>query len=151
MGMSYYVSDYLKAVGFSLIAYLCVFWTSDTTPLNAVWCYSLMFFLMTYLLCNKYVVPGGLSETMVILAILLGRFLIDVPVRLANWGTSYGFILLLIESVMGIILGYLCWKEKSPVVFLLSLVIMILVNSFVPHVWIDFIMSRVPVPYYVKF
>lgn len=136
------VVNFFKVIGLSLSAFLCVCWTAGTDSLNAYWSEAIVFFAITYFLCNQYATNGELSGAAVAIASAIGRVVLELPIRILHFSSSIGSVMLTLESLLAIFMAWVCWKYKKPVVFILTLVIFILINSFIPEMWSDFLQSR---------
>lgn len=136
------IIDFLKIAGISLAVLLCVTWTKASPNLNPVWSEALTFFAITYFLCDKYVLQRKLSIATVAIAVAVGRSLPEIIINVADPLSTMGALIITLESLLAIFMACVCWTYKKPVVFLLTLAIFILINSFVPEMWSDFILSR---------
>lgn len=133
---------FLKVAGISLAAFLCICWTAGTESLNAYWSEALVFFVITFFMCEKFASSRQLGAGTVAIASAVGRIILEIPIRISDWLGTVGSLMLTLESLVAIFMAWVCWKYKKPVVFILTLVIFILINSFIPEMWDDFLMSR---------
>ncbi len=136
------VINFFKVVALSLATFLCVCWTAGTDMLNAYWSEAVVYFSITYFLCNHFATKGYLKASAVVVAIAIGRVVLELPIRIFNFSSSIGSVMLTLESFVAIFMAWVCWKYKTPVVFILTLVIFILINSFIPEMWSDFLDTR---------
>lgn len=136
------VINFFKVMALSLAAFLCVCWTAGTDMLNAYWSEAVVYFAVTYFLCNHFAFKGHLRVSAVVVAIAIGRVVLELPIRILHFSSSIGSVMLTLESLVAIFMAWVCWKYKTPVVFILTLVIFILINSFVPEMWSEFLDTR---------
>lgn len=136
------VINFFKVIGLSLAAFLCVCWTAGTDMLNAYWSEAVVYFAITYFLCNHFAIKGYLRASAVVVAIAIGRVVLELPIRILDFSGTIGSIMLTLESLLAILMAWVCWKYEKPIVFILTLVIFILINSFVPEMWSEFLDTR---------
>lgn len=126
----------------SLMAFLGVCWVLVTQSANASWSESMVYFWLTYVVLSKYVAKRGMDTLSVVSAIVIGRIILELPVRLLDWAASFGSLIYLVSSLMGIALATMCFKNRNASIFFLSLVILIIFNSFVIDAWVSFARIR---------
>lgn len=129
--------------GLSLALFLVTCWSAyngDTTP---YWVESLGYFILTYY-CLEFIRAKNQSVSIfcVTAAAVLGRIIIDVPLRVMDCFGTLWSLLVVISCIVAILLAACCYNSKKPVVFILSYIIMALFNSVVAINWAEFVHSR---------
>ena len=124
----------------SVLIYLLTCWTTAYSVYAAGWSESIAYFLITYLLMDKYVKPDS-SGLSVVSAIILGRIIIMLPLRIMDFREMLPSMFVPLVTIVGIVLGVMCYREKRVVVFILSLIILILMNTVAHYAWYEMIMD----------
>jgi hypothetical protein len=120
----------------SVLLFLLTCWSATYTIYAAGWVETISFFALTYFLLEKYNKPGTFGTPYVI-AIILGRIVLELPVRISDFSGSFFSMFVPIIVVASILLGALCNKEKQTTVYILSLIIIILLNTAVHEKWLQ--------------
>lgn len=104
-------------------------------------------FALTWFCLNKFKVNNNTAFLTICSALLLGRWLPQLPMHIFYyWNTLYYAILLVLASV-GILLGAVCYFEKKLHTFVLSLIIMIIMNTVIQYIWLAAIDFKMGVGY----
>lgn len=114
----------------SLIVFLCVCWSLYFNSYNAIWIETVAYFGLTYWCFQKLNKDFKLSAGAVATAIGLGRIIVEIPIRVADWSESVGSLVFTIACLVAIGLGTICYRYNKTVVFLISFIVLILVNTF---------------------
>ena len=120
----------------SMLAFLLCCWTAAYSLYAAGWAESICYFVITYLLLNKFAKPGTYG-TPYLLAIILGRMVFELPIRITEFGTTLFSLFIPIIVLVTIFLASLYFKEKRPAVLVLSVIILILLNTIAHEDWIN--------------
>ncbi len=72
---------------------------------------------------------------MIGLALILGRLLLELTVRIMDIRSGFATLIVTFICILSIILGILCYKEKRPIVYALSIIIGVVLNTFVLQQW----------------
>lgn len=132
------ILSFLKIASLSLCSFLCIFWIlTIRSNENASWSEGVWFFGIAYALLQNYNNHSGLSFLWLITAIVLGRIALEIPIYILDFGSMAASIIFTISSILGITLASICYKIKHASVFLLSIILMILFNSFVVPAWFE--------------
>ena len=83
----------------------------------------------------------------IILAILLGRAIISIFVHTIDFSGTYYSLLIFPITIVSILLAAICWYEKRYSVYLLSLIIIVLLNSIVQAYFLDYCYQNFNIPY----
>lgn len=80
----------------------------------------------------------------IITAILLGRAIISIFVHTIDFTGTYYSLLIFPITIASILLAALCWYEKRYSVYLLSIVIIVILNSIVQAYFLDYCYHNIP-------
>lgn len=119
----------------SAAVFLITCWTAifkDSTPL---WVQSISFWGLTWYLLNR-LAPTGRALYSLVLCIIIGRIIPEIPVRMLDWSNSSGSIDITIVSIVGIVFGAVSYKWKSPITNVCLWIILVLLNS-AGHAWYE--------------
>lgn len=83
----------------------------------------------------------------IITAILLGRAIISIFVHTIDFRGTYYSLLIFPITIASILLAALCWYEKRYSVYLLSIVIIVILNSIVQAYFLDYCYQIFNIPY----
>lgn len=124
-------------VAYSMALFLMLCWTQALQDSTGLWIYSIGYFAFTWLCLDKYH-SSNESVVAIIMAIVLGRIVLEVPVRLIDyvgtlWSLSYTTM-----SIIAVILGYVCHKYRNMWAFVMSIVIAMLFIIFVAPAWKEY-------------
>lgn len=121
---------------FSILVFLITCWSAGFYYEAPYWIESIGFFLITYLCIDEFSKKvQGLNPWSLGFAMILGQLLFQIPMRATDFYGSLGSLMIVVSCIIAIILAVICWKEKSPYVFILSFIIIALFNGFIPEVW----------------
>jgi hypothetical protein len=104
----------------------------------AGWAESIGFFLLTFILLDKYAETDTNGVPFVV-SIILGRLLLDAPLRILDyWGSRISLFVTII-SVISILLAAAYYRERRNIVLILSAVILILLNTTAHQAWLHYL------------
>ncbi len=130
--------NFLKVAAISLGAFLCICWVlAIHGDQNASWSESIWFFGVTYALLQKYRNDAALSMSSAVIAVLLGRLILELPLYLFDFTSVRASLIFTLSSILGILLSAVCYSAKRTSVFLLSVIVLVLYNSFVVPAWFE--------------
>lgn len=107
--------------GLSLALFLVTCWSAiypDSTP---YWVESVGYFMLTYFCldtCRKR--KPDVSVWSVISALIFGRILIEIPIRIYDWYGCEGSVMITVSCIIAILMSAYCHKLKKPFAFILS-------------------------------
>ena len=132
---------YLPLSAFSLFTSFCVGNLGAVSFYDAGWGMSICFFELSWI--SAYKTEGkGLSLFGVLMAIIGGILLLELPLRISDFRGTYISLMEPIIAITSAILGIICYKERNWMVYVLSSVVLILFNSLVQHAWIEPLLRR---------
>ena len=77
------------------------------------------------------------KQLWMVVSIILGRLLLDVAVRVflpTSLDTSFEPVI----AITAILLTWLCFRQRSILITMMSIVLITVLNSVVHHAWLDF-------------
>ena len=78
------------------------------------------------------------KQLWMVVSIILGRLLLDVAVRVflpTSLDTSFEWVI----AITAILLTWLCFRQRSILITMMSIVLITVLNSVVHHAWLDFV------------
>lgn len=105
------------------------------------WGYAIAFFGLT-MCCFRYLHKDTESKASVILAIILGRIVLEVHFTILGFITKLPYLAFLFTSLVAIMLGMICYVERKAWAYILSLLIMAILITFPLEQWHAFILER---------
>lgn len=120
----------------SSLTFLLTFWTASYSIYAAAWTESVCFFILTFLLLKKYAEPGKFGAP-IVAAILVGRLIFDLPIRITEFRATLFSMFVPIVVIVSIILAAIYFRERRPAVLVLSVVILVLLNTVVHEDWMN--------------
>lgn len=130
-------TKYLLICIVSMLVLFLTFWTGKYSAYSYMWSQSICYFALTLLLLRKYDIGGKVVP--ICFSIAIGRLLPDIPVRIMAFSESAESMAITFVALVGIALGALCYHEKRTSVFVLSIIIMVLLNTIGWREWLQFI------------
>lgn len=128
----------------SLALYLAMCWVHTFSMGVATWAYAVVYFAFTWFCIDIASAKGGLGAASVVMAVCLGRIALEVPIRILDFSGTIFSLLLLVVSMVSAVLAAICYRKKSKVVFAMTVVIMLFLNTFVSERYHDFCKERNP-------
>ena len=125
----------------SLLVFLLSWWTATYSLYAAGWAESMCYFTLTILLLKKYAQPDTYGIPYLIV-IALGRSVFEVPIRITEFGATLFSLFVPIIVFVSIILASICYREKRASVLILSVVIIILLNTIAHEDWMNYFGHR---------
>ena len=122
----------------SLLVFLLTSWTAAISYYSALWAESVSFFAMSYFMLDRYAKENTYGIP-VILMIMIGRVILDIPIRIHAFYASLCSLYITIVVLLSIILSAIYFHEKRSSVLVLSIIIMILLNTVGYDGWIHLI------------
>ena len=119
-----------------MLTFLLTFWTAGYTLYAAAWTESICFFVLTFLLLQKYAKPNTFGWP-IVTAVILGRILLELPIRITEFRATLFSLFIPITVISSIVLAAVYYRERRPVVLILSAIIMVLLNTIVHEDWIN--------------
>ena len=113
----------------SLLLFLVLCWSGRISNNIACLTESISFFILTWYLLRKFT-NEGFSCNSVIWGIIIGRLILDIPLRISNPPAYTASLLTPIVVVTAILLAALWFRDKSKIVLCLCIIILILMNLF---------------------
>lgn len=122
----------------SLLVFLLTSWTAAISSYSALWAESVSFFALSYFMLERYAKDNTYGIP-VILMIMIGRVILEIPIRIHAFYASLHSLYITIVVLLSIILSAVYYHEKRLSVLVLSIVIMILLNTVGYDGWVHLI------------
>ena len=126
----------LSLIGISSLLFLCISWSMALSGYAAGWIEGICFFELAWL-CTHYLQNKDISSVTITLSIVFGRILLELPIRIMDFRGSIGSLMVTIICIVAIILGVVCYQEKRPIAYILSTIVLILLNTFAHHFFLE--------------
>ena len=132
---------FLSILGLSAVLFLSFCWTAAFSFYAAAWAQSALFFGFAWICADK-MKERPLTLTAIAVAIILGRLLPELPIRISDFATFFIFprhisIVVTLISIIAVIPGTVCYREKRNSVYTLSIIILVFLNTFVHWSWLE--------------
>lgn len=99
-------------------------------------------FALTWFCLDKFKANNRTIFYSICGALLLGRWLPQLPIHIFCYLNTIYYAYLLVLATVGILLGAICYYEKKLHIFVLSLIIMIIINTIIQYIWLNAIDFR---------
>lgn len=129
--------DFIKILGLGLITFLLVCWTTKFQGAAPYWAQAITFFAVAWFTSKKEEEKKGLSPTAIASALILGRVILEIPISFFDYANSVGSLMITINCIIGIILGVVCYYGKRTSLYFLSIMIEILLTTFIADTWFE--------------
>ena len=124
----------------SLIVYFGICWVRATKSDYMVsYTFMLCYFALTYVCLEKLKFQDTVKNVYVCGAIIGGFTLIELPVRIMDFGGTIYSLIFTLFTMISVLLALLCWIEKRLITTFLSLVIIVLLNTCALPQWGEYI------------
>lgn len=120
----------------SLLCFLATCWLGGISFYLEAAVQSVLFFFLAWMCLN---IKWGktISVYTLLAAIVLGRIIVELPIRIMDWNDSMVSLMIPIICISSTILGAVSYKEKRLSVYMLSAIIIVLLNTFVQMEWLS--------------
>jgi len=141
---SYNLRPYLIMATVAMSLFICSFPIRHVSFYDAAYAESICFFGVAWYFASKSS-QQGTSLIGIVVALSLGRFLLEIPGRLTYiiWGQFELYHLMPMTSMLipfitasTVSLAVLCWHEKRPATYVLSTIIILLLCSVAHQLWL---------------
>ena len=129
------------AVCCSFVLSLLLYQATGLNRMVCAWGYALAYFGLT-MCCFKYLRKDTESTSSMLLAIVLGRIVLEVPLTILSFIGRLPHLAFLFTSLLAIMLGMICYVERKAWAYILSLLIMAILITFPLEQWHAFILER---------
>lgn len=112
------------------------------------WVNSICFFCFTLLLLKVKSHNATINDIMkMTVSIILGYSIIPIFIHVIDFRGTYYSLLIFPITIVSILLAAICWYEKRYSVYLLSIIIIVLLNSIVQAYFLDYCYQNFSIPY----
>jgi hypothetical protein len=120
----------------SVLLFLLTCWSAGLNLYAAGFTESVCFFVLTYYVLQKFAESDIINKNAAaVTAIIIGRIILEIPIRIGDFRGSFYSLGITIVTVVSILLAALCFKEKRSSVFILSAIIIVLINTVGLYAW----------------
>ncbi len=120
----------------SILIFLITCWSALLKQYAAGFTESICYFVFTYFTLKYFSESNNSGKTTVLVTVIItGRIILEIPIRAMNFYGSLGSLGITISVIVSIILSSLCHKEKNASVFVLSTIIIVLLNTLGLYIW----------------
>lgn len=109
------------------------------------WVNSICFFCFTLLLLKVKSHNATINDIMkMTVSIILGYSIIPIFIHVIDFRGTYYSLLIWPITIVSVLLAAICWYEKRDSVYLLSIIIIVLLNSIVQAYFLDYCYHNIP-------
>lgn len=130
--------QFLGITGISLLLFLVMSWVHTFQALICGWAYSVCYFAFTWICLQVFLPKTENKYPIVISAIIIGRIILEIPIRISDFGDSFATLMFPIITIISVLLAAVCYYEKRVSVYVLSAIILLLVNTFVHECFLEY-------------
>lgn len=124
----------------SVVAYFCICWVRATRSFYLTsYTFTLCYFALTYACLEKLKFQDRMNNIYVCIAIILGFTLVELPIRIMDFGGTIESLIITLFTVISVLLSLICWIEKRFMTTFLALVIIVLLNTCALSQWLEYI------------
>lgn len=123
-----------KIAGLSLALFLIVCWTSGIRFTVGAAAEGISFLVFTWYCCKKYHTQQ-ISLGMIVLAVIVGRLLLELPDRIINPIDTLISLPVSLICLGSIPLGILCYQVRNKYVWIVCIILILVTSLFVPNWW----------------
>lgn len=125
------VKSFFIAAGISMLLFLAVSWVHQFQAFVCGWAHSLCFFVCTWICLQTFLPKNGNKYLPIVVGVIVGRIILEIPIRIVAFSDSYATLMFPIIAIISVLLAAACYYEKRVSVYVLSAIILLLVNTFV--------------------
>lgn len=129
--------DFFKILGWSILLFLITCWSAWKGFWIAALVESFCYLYFTFRMCKKYECRK-LSVPMIVTAIIIGRMLLEIPVRIYNFYGSVISISVPVICIASIFMGVLCYRKNIWPVWMACVLCIVIYSLFVPEMWFQY-------------
>lgn len=97
---------------------------------------AIIYFGLTWMCLEKFKDSEQNYTTGILTAIILGRIIAEVPIRISDFTGSMGSLMITVFTLVTILLSAVCHKERNTSVYALTIIVEILLISCAHHIWL---------------
>lgn len=129
----------------ALATQLTSFWILAIPDTGHEWGKSFIFFCVSLVLLDKY---GSTQKiTNIILWILAGRLILELPMRIFDFMDCLPSFYITIVEITAIIAAGIYYKFRTAYVLIVITIIVVVLNTLIPPIWLKFVESVLHVSY----
>lgn len=128
------ISCVIVAVASALLFLLTVA-CLPTCQMSASWIGSISYFAFTFLALQRY--DDGSNTTALVWSTVLGRLLVELPIVILYYVNRIEALLVTCVTLSAIVLAATYWRNRTGAVLMLSVIILILLNTLGYDAWVE--------------
>lgn len=132
------IKSFFIVAGISMLLFLAVSWVHQFQAFVCGWAHSLCFFVCTWICLQTFLPKNGNKYLPIVAGVIVGRIILEIPLRIIDFSGSYATLMFPIISIISILLAAVCYYEKRVSVYVLSAIILLLVNTFVHECFLEY-------------
>ena len=124
------------AVVSSICCYVILCWVNAMGDMYLSSCvYTVSYFYLTWLWLERFY--RSINRWIIVWAVVLGFLLCVGPIWIVDSKCFMYDVLLMLSIISAIVLSAICYKERKMSTYILSFVILLLLNSVGQYVWLN--------------
>ena len=129
--------NFFKILGLGVVVMLLTCWNAKFQGAAPYWSEGIAFFALAWFTARDEEKKQGLSATWIATALIIGRLLPELPVRIFDFVGSIGSLMVTFNCILAILMGLVCYYGKRDSLYVLSIIIEILISTFVEESWLQ--------------
>lgn len=126
--------EWLKIAGLSFLLFILTCWTAGIHFALAAGVESVCFLVFTWYCLKKYK-SEAMTTTMIVTAIIVGRFILETPLRINDFRGTLISISVPVICLASIFMGVLCFYKNKMYVWGICLALILAYSFLVPCEW----------------
>ena len=122
----------------SLFVFATLSCLGEISIIHSAYAQSICYFELAWFSAQK-AKENHISITAVLFSLIAGRLVFELPIRIVEFQDTLSSLMTLIFCLICIILGIICNRVNKPYIYTISLIIVILLNSVIHNLWIEYI------------
>lgn len=116
----------------AVACFLAVVWTISLSEGERVWMETVAFFFLAMFECTNK--KNVLPKVVIVGALIIGRILLEAPVRIVYWSDTLGTLVFTIVCIVAILLGWTAsYKGHNPIRFVVCFLLLYILNIGAIH------------------
>lgn len=125
------------SAGLSIAIFLLTWWITAISIYANIWATTLAYYGLTWWCLTKFMSSSGVKTSAVVGGLVFGRLAFDIAIRVPDFMGAVASLILTFACLAGILTAVVCYKERRTYAYVLSVVIIILLNTVVSYTWLE--------------
>lgn len=130
-------SLFAKTAIISALLLLIVCWSAGISFYLCAWVETICYAILTIFLLKRYSQNENKKFFVITSGIMFGFVLLQLPVRIFNYSSCDISMLVMINTLIAIICTALCYYKKKVYLYVVSAMIIVLLNTIIHEAWLD--------------